>query len=235
MKKNLFSGLLILTLLLSLSVTGFAESATYDFGQVTFTSSAAMDPDQIKGVAEAVKSLQPGDDLTVKVTLKNEYKDSVDWYMKNPIGEIPEDGTASGGAYTYKLIYSAGGTATELYNSEKVGGDVISSGAPEGLKELNNALKDYFFLGTMASGGTGVVTLEVALEGETQGNSYQGARSVLDMQFAAEVTGTRTVVQTGDHTNVNINYIVMGVAGLLALVLAVDGMVQRRKAGRKEG
>ena len=77
------------------------------------------------------------------------------------------------------------------------------------------------------------MTLNVALEGETQGNSYQKTIADLTMRFAAEITPTRTVVRTGDETNVNTNYIVMGVAGLLALALAVDGMVQRKKAGRK--
>ena len=231
MKKKIFAALLILAVMMSISVSAFAETTTVDFGKVTFRSDGTMDPDQVKGVAEAASSLQPGDDITISITLVNEYKDDVDWYMKNPIGDTPEQNAAKGGAYSYVLKYS--GADDDLFNSDKVGGVANSSGAPEGLKELDSSLKDYFHLGTMASGGTGTVTLKVAFEGETQGNVYQGKAADLQMQFAVETRGTRTVVRTGDTTNLNPYYIGMGVAGLLLLVLAVDGLVQRRKAGRK--
>ncbi len=233
MKKKLLATLLVLVLMLCISVTAFADSVSYDFGTVTFTSEAKIDPDRLKGAEEALSTLQPGDDVTLTVTLTNKHKETVDWYMKNPIQKTLEDGTAKGGAYTYELSYApSGGASTVLYSSDKVGGET-SGGAPEGLKELDSALKDYFYLGTMASGGSGVVTLKVALDGETMVNNYQGTDADVQMQFAAEITPTHTVVVTGDSTNFKPYYIVMGISGLLALALAVDGVVQRKKAGRK--
>lgn len=236
MKKKVFALLLVLMLALSFSATAFADHFDGAAGwTVTFTSDAKMASNFSSGsVQDAISALQPGDDITLTITLANEYKDSVDWYMMNTIIKSLEDSaSASGGAYTYVLNYKGSDGDTELYNSNKVGGNLDGKSAPEGLHEVDSSLKDYFYLETMASGKTGIVTLNVALEGETQGNSYQKTIADLTMRFAAEITPTRTVVRTGDETNVNTNYIVMGVAGLLALALAVDGMVQRKKAGRK--
>ena len=236
MKKKVFALLLVFLLAMSLSATAYADHIDGAAGwTVTFTSDAKMASNFSSGsVQDAISAIQPGDDITLTITIANEYKEDINWYMLNTIVKSLEDSaSASGGAYTYVLNYSGAGGNNELYNSNKVGGELGGTGAPEGLHEVDSALEDYFYLETMPSGKTGTVTLNVALDGETQGNSYQSTTADLTMQFAAEIAQTRTVVQTGDDTNVNINYIVMSAAGLLALALAVDGMIQRKKAGRK--
>ena len=236
MKKKVFALLLVFILTLSISATAFGEHYDGAAGwTVTFTSDAKMESNFSSGsVQDAVSTLQPGDDVTLTITLANKHKEDVNWYMKNTIIKSLEDSTtASGGAYTYVLSYSGSDGSTELYNSDRVGGNLGTKTAPEGLHEVDTALKDYFFLETMPSGGTGKVTLTVTLEGETQGNDYQKTLADLTMQFAAELTPTRTVVRTGDTTSFNAYYIGMGITGLLLLALAVDGLVQKRKAGRK--
>ena len=236
MKRKFFAALLVLVMMLCLTATAFAEHLTGANGwTVTFTSEGKIASNFSSGsIQDAVSALQPGDDITLTVTLANEYKDSVDWYMMNTILKALEDGTAAaGGAYAYVLTYTGTSGTNELYNSDRVGGELGGSTAPEGLHEVNDALKDYFYLETMNKGGTGTVTLKVTLDGDTLNNGYQGTLADLRMRFAAEITPTRTVVVTGDSTNFKPYYIGMSVAGLLALVLAVDGMVQRKKAGRK--
>ena len=84
----------------------------------------------------------------------------------------------------------------------------------------------------MRSGNSGTVTLKVSLDGETQGNSYQDSLADLRMRFAVEVTPIGKIIKTGDESmNVSPFYIGMAVSGLLFLVLAVDGLRQRKKQG----
>ena len=232
MKKKVFAFLLVFILTLSISATAFAVHYDGTAGwTVTFTGNAKMESNFSSGsVQDAVSVLLPGDDITLTITLVNNYKEEVNWYMMNNIIKSLEDSSsASGGAYSYVLQYNG----TDVYKSDRVGGELGSKTAPEGLHEVDGALKDYFYLDTMAPGGTGKVTLTVTLEGETQGNSYQKTLADLTMRFAAELTPTRTVVRTGDTTSFNAYYIGMGITGLLLLALAVDGLVQKKKAGRK--
>ena len=213
MKKRLFSVILLLALIASLSAPVFADHLTGDPSwTVTFTTAAKIESSfKTSEIQDAVSTLQPGDDITVTITLRNKYKESVDWYMMNSIIK----------------------SMRELYNSEKVGGQLAADDTttPEGLHEVNDALKDYFYLEAMPTNGTGVVTLTVALEGETQGNRYQDTLADLRMRFAAEITPTRTVVKTGDETNNMPYYLGMTGSGVIVLLLAIDGVVRRKKKG----
>ena len=237
MKKRLFSVILLLALIASLSAPVFADHLTGDpTWTVTFTTAAKIESSfKTSEIQDAVSTLQPGDDITVSITLRNKYKESVDWYMMNSIiKSMEDDATASGGAYSYVLEYrGSNGAVRELYNSEKVGGQLAANDTttPEGLHEVNDALKDYFYLEAMPTNGTGVVTLTVALEGETQGNRYQDTLADLRMRFAAEITPTRTVVKTGDETNNMPYYLGMTGSGVIVLLLAIDGVVRRKKKG----
>ena len=64
------------------------------------------------------------------------------------------------------------------------------SAAGEGLKEATSSLKEYFYLDTLSRNQSGVITLEVALDGETQGNDYQDTLADLQMEFAVELRDT---------------------------------------------
>ena len=236
MKKRFLSILLVLAMILGLSAAVSAES--YEGGKswsVTLNDKAKLDS-VLPAIGSEISTMQPGDDLTLTVTLKNNYKESADWYVKNEIIKSLEDSAAaSGGAYSYELSYvTSTGYTRELYKSEHVGGEGPVNSDLEGLHEVESALKNFLFLETMAKGGSGTLTLKVKLDGESQGNSYKGSSAELQLIFAAEPTQTKVIVKTGDETNVTPYVLGMGVSGVLILLLAVDGIVQRKKKQRGE-
>ena len=257
MSKKLLAFLLNIMMLLSISVCAHAdvpETQTGTHGRVTFTSSNRIDDSFLNNQLDSILSdLQPGDTTTYTIDVENKGGKTVDWYFANGILRTLEESVATaknqGGAYSYVLTYvTSGGSTRELYNSDDVGGEGsenISGGNLEGLKEVNSALgvrdqtdrtsDHWIFLETMQSGNTGHMYLRVSLDGESQGNSYQNTNAQLLMRFAAEVIPTRTIVKTGDEgTQLKPIYIGMAAAGVLALGLAIDGVVQnKKKRGQK--
>lgn len=242
MKKKLFAMFLMVLLMFTLTATAFAETIPGAGGwYVEFNSKQKMESNFSSGdIADALSNVQPGDETTVTVTVRNTSGVTVDWYMLNNIIQtLEESNGAKNGGYTYILTYSpSSGSALELYNSNKVGGGGqagYTNPTDDGLKEIEDALKDYMFLERMDSGNSGVVTLYVALDGESQDNSYQNAEADLQLRFAVEVVPTEdVVVQTGDvPVKLSPMYIGMGVSGLAVLLLAIDGAV-RNAVRRKE-
>ena len=109
-------------------------------------------------------------------------------------------------------------------------------------------LEDFFELGSIAAGGSGTVKLEIELEGESQGNSYQNAQARLRFHFAVDETGTTpaptvapgggnstvwtgnvgTIVKTGDEFN-KLKYLTaMAAAGVVLLILAIAATKKRK-------
>ena len=160
----------------------------------------------------------------------------------------------SGGAYTYILIYkNNSGDEKTLFSSDMVSGDDVSP-AGEGLHEATDALDEWFYLDTLGKDDGGVLTLRVALDGETQGNDYQDTLAELQMQFAVELRKpgenpppepdkpdkkkkTRLVgggskrgkVKTGDYTNYIPYLVAAAVSGLAFLLLAIYSLRERRR------
>lgn len=146
-----------------------------DGWQVHFTGDKRKAILKTRSVSDELATIQPGDSIELKVQLKNSDKGETDWYMTNEIIQTLEEAqeSAEGGAYEYKLTYvGSDNTEKVLYNSDTVGGEG-SSKTGEGLKELGNSTEKYFYLGRLASNGTGTVHLTIGIEGETQGNGYQ--------------------------------------------------------------
>ncbi len=187
--KRTICAVLALCLALLLSVPAMAESITQDPVHVTFTAASSMDSDYTNAaIRDALSILQPGDDITVQLILKNENAENVDWYMTNEVLNSLEDRSrsAKGGAYTYLLTYrSASGENYVLYSSDTVGGEASLNNVI-GLHEATTGLEDYFYLDTMQTGDSGMINLYVALDGETQGNDYQNTLADLQMNFAVE-------------------------------------------------
>ena len=247
--KRIFAAVLVLMLAVLISVPVLAESTTMDGWSVRFTEGQEMVQDFGESndkrttnslnhaLDDELKGMQPGDDITFVLTLKNENKDTTRWYMTNEVLDSLEDNSANsathGGAYTYRLVFNGPGGETVLFDSETVGGDAQVT-RREGLNEATASLEDFFYLDTLKQGESGTVTLHVALDGETQGNDYQDTLADLKMNFAVELesSGTPnnpgTVVKTGDEYKLVPYYIAMGVSGILFLVLAVDS-IRRRK------
>lgn len=154
-------------------------------------------------MAEEIYGILPGDTMDLQVSIRNSGKDAMDWYLSNEILKSLEEGSqAEGGAYTYRLAYTDGaGEETLLYDSSTVGGEG-SSQAGEGLHQATNALEDFLYLDQLDTGEGGTVNLQVTLDGETQGNSYQNTLAALQMNFAAETAAPATVTEQGEDKTI---------------------------------
>ena len=260
MKKRICSLALGILLLAGVPLSAHAQTTYAGPWEVEFTEEAEMESAfSSKEMADEISGMQPGDETVIILELSNRNSSATDWYMTNKILSSLEDSVegASGGAYTYRLTYTGpDGAKTELFNSDTVGGEDSSAG--EGLHGVSGALADYFYLGTLLSGQKGKVELTVALDGETQGNSYQDTLADLTMDFAVELSATggdgnpgsggdpggsgdgngngggsggssTRVVKTGDETNLGLLAGLAGVSGVLFLGLAFFGRSQRKQ------
>ncbi len=234
MKKKVFAFIVVLSLILALPL---AVSADHLYGGSGWTVEFTKDEKLVSNfssnsLADEARGLQPGDDITFTITLKNSSGKTADWYVLNEIVNSLEDTQkkAAGGAYSYLLTYApSAGTPVTIFDSNKVGGE-LNENEPEGLHGVDTALKNYIALETMRTGKSGVVTLKVSLDGETQGNSYQDSIADLRLRFAVEVTPTGKIIKTGDESiKLSPFYIGMAVTGVLFLALAVDGFLQRKR------
>lgn len=235
---------LTLAAAMSLTVPAMARSYTGDAGwHVTFTQSAEMDQNFKTGqIQDVMNQMQPGDDATVELTIKNDNSTTTYWYMTNKVIESLEDSVevADGGAYTYYLSYTGSDGEDVLYDSSAVGGEGLSGENREGLHQATSALEDYYFLDTLKKGESGKVILKVSLDGETQGNDYQDTLAKLQMNFAVElepagktvnknnVINHSKVVKTGD-TSMAPYAIAGGIAGIILLILAVMSTKRRKR------
>ena len=139
MRKRMIAFLLCFVLTGALSVSARAESfAGGDGWQVAFTETHEMDSTfRTAELDDAVSGLQPGDDITFQLTLRNDSELGTDWYMTNRVLYSLEDRSSnaatSGGAYSYYLSYAdAEGAERVLFSSDTVGGGHASA-AGEGL------------------------------------------------------------------------------------------------------
>lgn len=160
-----------------------------------------INSDYTSELADAVTSLQPGDDVSFSIRYRNDYSKPTDWYMENEILQTLEKasanrisgvGTAEHGAYTYELIHvDKNGVRTLLFSNEEVGGDAVAGGM-EGLEQATNALDEWFYIETLNQGEAGQVVLNVAFDGETQVNDYMDTNGGLAVRFAVEIDDTPT-------------------------------------------
>lgn len=219
---------------------------------VTFTTDDTMKDNFSKEEtqrewADQLSKMEPGDEVTLSVKLYEENADAADWYMANEVlktlEQLAED-EAHGSSYEYLLTYTnPSGSVTTLYDSENVGGNP-EEGKPEGLLNATDSLDEFFYLDNLKHGETAHVNLRIAMDGETEQNAYFNTIAQVQMMFAVEKTSatpaskndtsSRTVVKTGDETDLLPAYIVMTVSGLLLLVLAISS-IRSRNRDRKEG
>ena len=257
MNKRVLSVICLLCLICSMSVTAYARSSEMSIGNVWFNADGkTMSNDFQKNLTDAnvenelikrMREMQPGDDVTFVINLRNDYSKSTNWYMTSKIVDSLEEGTAENGAYSYYLRYvnnTNSANNRDIFRSETVGGQNTS-----GLMEINSALKEdytasngekYFYLDNLSRGQGGQIILTVALDGETQGNDYQDRLADLKMNFAVQVvepsgttTTNRNAPRTGDSHNLLPYYIAMIISGLLFLYFALDAYTDRLyKKGR---
>ena len=209
-------------------------------------------------LAEEIYRIQPGDTIQLQVGIGNTGSGETDWYMTNEIVSTLEEAqaSASGGAYEYRLSYTdSEGAVTDLYSSDTVGGDENVNGQ-EGLHEIAGAPGEYFYLERLKQGESGMVTLWMRVDGETQGNDYQDTLAQLQMNFATEIAQPETVqgedkvinrtvkeedktvyrtqrVKTGDESRILL-YSVIALASGLAL-LGAGIVILKKKKNHEEG
>lgn len=192
MKKKFCSLFLILLLTAGNALTAHAEDFIGGKGwYVRFTGDKMESNFKSSDIADVISSIQPGDSMSISISLENNDTSATDWYMTNQVLQSLEDSqrVAEGSAYTYILTYkNSKGQEETLYNSENVGGETVTR-AGEGLHEATDSLKDYFFLEKLESKGKATVSLKVALDGETNGNTYQNTIAKLQMNFAVDRLG----------------------------------------------
>ena len=228
-------GLSILTafvLLLSLTVTAVAADTVdndEDLGSLEYNGTKLIASSDFADLNDYLSGMEPGDSVQFTVTLKNNAGKDADFWMKNDaIQSFEDNNKASGGAYTYKLSFNG----DVLYDNTTVGGDVADDTAKRGgLHEATEALKDFFFLDTLKNGDSATVTLFVALDGLTQGNSYQDELSKINLTFGVE--DHSTVVVTGDQTKTLPFFIALAASGVVLAVVLVVLATRKRKGGEK--
>lgn len=253
MKKILLPALTAIILVLAMSISAMAELVpALDDYYCTFTTGEKLTSNfKTSDMYNQFAGMQPGDYTDIAIDINNENENTVDWYMTNEVLKTLEDtrdaAALSGGAYTYILSYKNNETGEEklLFSSEIVGGDNVSA-AGEGLHEATDALDEWFYLDTLNKDEGGVLTLRVALDGETQGNDYQDTLAELQMQFAVELREPgfhgnpppkphkpskprKPKVKTGDYTNYVPYLIAAAVSGLALLLLAIYSLRERRR------
>ncbi len=203
MRKRLLTLVLLAGTLICAPAAARAETLTSE-RNISFTSDNKLSEDRSAAdMNSAVYELQPGDDITITLNLKNDNASAANWYMTNEVLQSLEETAgsgASGGAYEYELTYTDPTGAREvLFTSDTVGGENSSSRV--GLKAATSGLEDFLYLDTLSPGQRGVVTLRVALDGETQGNDYQNTLASLQMNFAVDTTtvNNQTVTRVVDE------------------------------------
>lgn len=189
--KKLLGLLLTAALACAMALPAAAEQYTgADNWTVTFNGKGMESNFKSSVFDDAMTALQPGDSVTLTVHLKNTTADGItDWYMTNAVQRSLEESqrVARNGGYTYELTYTGpGGETSVLYSSEAIGGEKDQQ-AGLGLHEATDSLEDFFYLDQLLGGQSATVTLQVSLDGETQGNAYQDTLAQLQMNFAAEL------------------------------------------------
>ena len=241
--KKLLATILSLVMSLALPATAFADHIDGSTGWYVEYNEAGRVVDNYtqRSWADNVSQLQPGDDITLSVEVRQTNDTPADWYLTNEVLKSLEEGEATGSAYGYTLKYEGPSNSRTLYESKNVGG----KGSAEGLADATNAMDDYFYLGTLSKGETAKVTLNVSLDGETEGNAYFDTLARLSLKFAVEpnvnpennyVNKTeekqevvnRTVpanrqnlAKTGDRTSMFPVYLLIAAVGVLCLAIAI--------------
>ena len=208
LRNHLLGFFLSAGLVVSMPMAAYGETSygSSDWN-VSFTEDNKMESTfRSSDLDETIYGMQPGDNAVVELSLKNENAAATNWYMTNKVLYSLEDRSANsgtnGGAYTYKLTYTdKNGEENSLFDSDTIGGEGSEeSGAGEGLHQATNALEEYLYLDTLAKGDKGRITLEVELDGETQGNDYQNTLADLQMNFAVELSRQREPERTNTPT-----------------------------------
>ncbi|SDB34673.1 hypothetical protein SAMN02910298_01691 [Pseudobutyrivibrio sp. YE44] len=214
----------IMNLVLALALTAIGLT-----GQITVAQAEEIPTATFKGSdfnsnfdhfttdQQTIPNIMPGDTVTFQAKYVNDSGAAANFYLNTDVISSLEEKSADnsssteakGGGYTFKLTQGS----KVLYDSNMLGGD------DKGLHQFENEGDTYFSLGQLANGGSGIVNLEITLDGNSQDNSYMYKLATLEIRFAAEkLPGNKppTVIN-----NVETNRVVYRVPGG-SQVVAID-------------
>ena len=222
--KRIVKCLSIVALILVVLVNPLmAEENKYSY-EVEYDGSDITSDFDAEELSSKLSDVQPGDSAEITFVLKNSSDKDVDWYMDNSIQKIFGDRDNSG-AYTYSLTYED----RDLLN-QMVGGDEGS------LDDLNENIKDFFYLDRIAQGGQAEVKFYLELDGETQGNAYQTTDGTVRVNFAVEQVAEENppvyiyVPNTGDNSNLMLYFGMEAVALILLAYVCYRYYQYKREA-----
>ncbi len=209
--------------LLNTSENALAKTQTISWNITYDGTTVESDGSADKGT---ITSTMPGDTIQFDVTYINASDSTAAFYLNTDVIDSLEnknaDGTeASGegeGAYTYTISYTLDGTETTLYNSDSVGA-IDTSVITDDNQET------YFGIGTLTAGQSGLITVEVVLDGNSQDNSYMAKLATLELKLGVEevdTTSTTTTTVTGAST---VKKVVYTIPGGTEVVLVEDPVV----------
>lgn len=196
------------------------------------------------------EGMAAGDERTLAIEVKNENKNTTDFYMSAEALQSLEDvNKASGGAYGITLMVNE----SVIYSNNSIGG-ALSTGTTtsKGLYDVIE-LKNKLFVATLKTGEKAVVKFTMGLDGEAitnnENNSYSNAVGQFNFEFQAAYDGDKglTVVNkevvtivpnkvpfangpvaTGDNTNVW-PFVLALVVGVLLVVATIIILIKKKR------
>ncbi|WP_195268131.1 hypothetical protein [Eubacterium sp. 1001713B170207_170306_E7] len=233
MKKKSITLLITLALLLATALPAFASET------ITFKGASEKFVRDVTGNAEDFTGMLPGESRTISLTLINEDSSEMKFYMSAEILDNIARKTADSQA-VYDFVISKNGVP--FFTTVIGGGTAKNTSAGEKyLDESNNILLD-----TLAQGQSDVISIRLALEGNSTENSYMEKTGQIQLVFTASTPDNPTggniierLVQTitnpgatGPNTGLNGASPYMLFAGacvVIAVVIIIILIVTRKK------
>ena len=103
----------------------------------------------------------------------------------------------------------------DILDEDDIGGE-----EGEGIQTSTGALNEFFFLDTIGAHQKGYVTLDFAIDGETQNNDYWNTLSQLELRFAVEKK-TNGVTYIVPKTSDPMDIVLWGGTTLFCLFLVI--------------
>lgn len=208
-KKVLLFGLIAIFTLGNVLTANAEGSAS---ATVTFRADGKLVFEGTEGgkLGTSFEGIAPGETATQTITMKNENKKTVDFYMDASALQALEDGKAAAKGAGYEIKLRVG---DEMLYDSTAGGYASNSaeGSTEGIKSMNEgALEGYVLVATLAKGQTKDIHLSIYFDGEAMDNSstgidYSDAFGQLGFAFqvayedpAGPTVVTKTITKTGE-------------------------------------
>lgn len=236
MKKSILAIGLALSVLTAAGTTSFAQGEA----TVTFTANGNLEYGNVESgeggvkLGDAFEGVAPGETRSQTIQIQNHNSRTADFYMSAEAVEALERNAASAKGAGYEMKLTAGDQV--LYDSAVGGYGAGSEAAASttGIENMNDALKDYILIATLAKGQSTNVVFSITFDGEAMDNTaaidYSWTQGQLAFQFMvgyedpAEPTVVyKEVTKQGEAKRVNKLVEILEEAVPLSVVATGDG------------